>query len=250
MKDFIPCENCTKGYLYIDEGIITKCSCLYKYQKEKKLFYLLQEAKIPIQLGPKKNNEKSILNYSLKKDYVGDDKEGNLIKAQKFIKYFDSDYSSLNLYFYGESNTQKSTVGRIIGKELIKKGKSVYYILLDDLINLIIDSKREEDLKPKVKKILNVDLLIIDEFSSDKITLYKSGFQIPFLISFLKKRIESIRKAVLFISNCNIESIGKVFGSALNSLIKRECLDPMEFKDDYEAVLNNFNINDLWKVNL
>ena len=46
------------------------------------------------------------------------------------------------------------------------------------------------------------DLLILDEaFDREKVTVYKSGYQIPFLDTFLRKWSNTTDKSIIFISN-------------------------------------------------
>lgn len=245
---YTPCEKCNNGFIFDDsERTTKKCSCLKTYQKNMKLTYLLERANIPIQISSN-IDAPTILNYEIERDYVGSDENGNLPKIKKYIKDFETKYKSLNMFFYGSCSAQKSTLARVIGKEIIKKGLSVSYYLTDTLIKDLIDSEREDDLKKKMNEILKVDLLILDEFEESKITKFKSGYQVSFITSFLKRRIELERKATIFASNSTPDNIGSFFGEALQSLISREILDKsMEFTDNYEKKSKNFSVEDLWK---
>lgn len=205
---FTPCENCDNGYIEDDiEATISKCSCLLNYQRNRKLSIELEKSNVPLQISSDKKAV-DLIGYSISEDYVGKDKQGNIPKIKKFISNFDERYSSLNMYFYGDQGVQKSTLARVICRELIKKGKSCYFILADDLIKTLIDAERDDELKSLCNHILNVDFLVIDELDESKITCYKSGYQIPFLTTFLKKRIERLRKSTLFCSNREIDNMG------------------------------------------
>ena len=242
-KNFTPCGTCDCGYIYADNHEVIKCSCLDKFQKDKRLQHLLTKGNVPLYIS----SNKSLLDYDLNRDYAGKDLNNNLMKVKKFIKNFDSKYSSLNLFFSGLHGTQKSSIARYICRELTKKGKTTYYILADTLIKTIIDSERDIELKELCNYIMDVDFLVIDELSEDKITLFKSEFQIPFLTSFLKTRLEIKRKSTLFCSNSPIDSIGEKLGKAIQDLVFRETYDKsMIFTDNYEKSNTNFDVNALW----
>lgn len=244
--EFVSCGECEDGFFYSDKEGARKCKCLLEWQRRKKLKHLLNKSNIPyvISSDPK---AVTLLDYKIDKDYVGDDKQGNIPKTKKFIKNFDSKYSSLNMYFLGKHSCQKSTLARVIGRDLLKQGKSVRYIMTDTLVKMLVDAERDEEIKSEVKKILAVDCLILDEFSVDKVSIWKSNFQIPFLTSFLKNRLEVLRKSTIFCSNSPMDSLSEGFGEAIQRLIFREVLDKsMKFEDNYESKLASFDVSTLW----
>lgn len=245
MNEFIGCRLChkTKGYIYsqdeLGNDIVEKCKCLEDYQYNSQINYYLQKANI----------HEDIKNYNLDK-YVGIDKNKNIDKIKKFIDNFDSKFYNVNLYFYGVQGTQKSTLSRYIAYELLKKKKSCYYILADVLLkDLLTKLDKKENLEAQIDNILNCDLLIIDEISDDKVTIYQSDYQIPFLTSFLKLRLEKIKKSTIFISNYTIEDLYKSkFGMTISDLINRECQGKMLFEDNYYKIINKKEIEEnLWK---
>jgi len=83
------------------------------------------------------------------------------------------------------------------------------------LIELLTGSfERKEEYEKILNQLKKSDLLIIDEsFTKDKVLLYKSGYQLPFLDAFLRERLDVIKRGTLFISNksvMNIESEGLI----------------------------------------
>jgi len=238
--EFNPCNKCCDGYIYeIIEGeeYLKKCSCLINYQKEIDISIRIKKSNIP----------DNIKEYKIS-DYVGIDENKNITKIKKFISEFDTKYKDTNLYFYGDYGTQKSTLSRYIIKELLLKNKNCYYILADDLIKLLLKAEREEDI---LEFILNlkkdIDFLVIDELSDDKVTIFQSGYQIPYLTTFLKGRLESSNKSTLFISNYNINKLYESkFGKTIADLINRECKNSIfEFKDIYTKIEKG--IIDIWE---
>lgn len=240
---FVPCDRCNDGYFYDNHNrVATKCDCLIKYQERRKIEICIDKSYIPPYIA----ENYLLIDYNFQ-DYKGEDKRGNLLKIDKFIHNFDK-YRQRNLFFSGKPGTQKSTIARYIGMELLKDGRSVYYTLADTLIKDLIKADRDDELDNLWKDRIQYDCLIIDEFSQDKITTYKSGWQNTFLLPFLKKRIEIIRKSVIFISNSPIDNIGKYFEGAIQDLIYREVADKeMVFEDNYDVYRKKFDVSTLWE---
>ena len=170
----------------------------------------------------------SLTSYRLK-DYKGTDAAGNIPKLQRYVKEFPEKFNSASLYFWSKFNaTQKSTIAKAIIEELKFQGEFVVAnVLMNDLKNEDYDEKSAE----RVKQYLAADLLVIDDaFAKDKVTLYKSGYQISFLDSFLRDRIDYKRKATIFTSNIPVSEIAPLWGTSLGSLVDRVVYE-MEFKD-------------------
>jgi DNA replication protein DnaC len=169
-------------------------------------------------------------------------------KLETYISRFEEKFKHVHLYFWSLKNgTQKTTTASILAKELALLGYSVVLILMSDLSKLLTKEGFEEDANEEINRYLEVDFLIIDDsFDSKKITVYKSGYQIPFIDTFLRKRLESKRKATCFTSNVSLSDIDeKVFGVSLVKLLERSILDPWEFTVPF-SVRNDFNPEDLW----
>jgi DNA replication protein DnaC len=107
-----------------------------------------------------------------------------------------------------------------------------------------LDDEERED---KVRKYYDCDLLIIDEvFDKNKITLFKSGFQIPFLDQFIRDRIDTYKKGLILISNKPISEIDREgFGYSLQDFIERRVIlkkTQFNFEDNYMSGINIKNI--------
>ncbi len=246
VKKFISCGNCDNGFIYMKDGV-SKCSCLEAYQEKVRVLHFVNKSNIPLHVDS--YSDLLITDYSLS-HYRGPDINNNLYKIKKFISKFPTDerYKKRNLFFSGGFGTQKSTLLRYVGVQLLKKGCSVYYTLADTLIReLMAAGWDNEDLRVKWEKIIQCDCLLIDEMSEDKITTYKSGWQRKFFLPFLKRRIEDIRKSVIFASNSPINNIGEYFEGAIQDVIFREVADKgMIFEDNYEKLKDDFNPLSLW----
>lgn len=233
-KEFLEtntCTKCDKGYIFQNKSM-TKCSCFRDWQKKHRLVQYVKMS------GLKAKD----LGYDIS-TYYGDKKLPKAIDA--FVEGFVSNKTnvrSTNIFFTGIVNTQKSTIARYIGVSLIKSGFTVKYLLMDDLIKMLQDtashnaSAKEGALELR-DELTKVDLLILDEsFDSERITLYKSNYQIPYLTSFLKNRLEVEAKSNIFISNKKPTDIAdEGFSEALQSLVQRECLT-LEFKDSLDKI--------------
>ena len=122
------------------------------------------------------------------------------------------------------------------------KTHKVQYILMNNLITTIIENtgpfNNEEEPKSFAlyERCKECDLLIIDEsFDKSKVTLYKSGYQIPFLDSFLRERLEVNNKNTMFISNTYPSQIaGAGYEKSLQDLVERNTKSTfLEFYDNY-----------------
>jgi DNA replication protein DnaC len=236
MENFEGCDKCENGYIKyknIDgEVYIKKCDCLRKYTASKRSKFLFNRSNLPYY----------IVDYDIN-SYKGKTKDLILPKIHNFIKTFNYDH----LFFYGDYGTQKSTIARYIGYQLIQKGYTVYYSLMQDITRLLQDADMDKEKREEVESILSVDCLILDEFSRDKVTIYKSEYQIPFITSFLKKRFEIIRKSNIIISNQDIFDFKK-FSPTIGDLISREMdSDNMvKFEDVYENYKKEPKLKELY----
>ena len=184
-----------------------------------------------------------MIDYDIR-DYAGNQ---DLSKIRQYIDNFETQFYSVNLYFWSRMNsTQKTTVASYIGnmidkKEHIKKDnfgctkKSSYDVRFVSMYELITDLTNEqfqEECRQKIKEYQTCDFLIIDDsFAKDKITIYKSGYQIPALHNFLKKRMEQLEKATCFTANVPIKEIGNLTSVSIQSLINRRVYE-LEFTDE------------------
>lgn len=162
-----------------------------------------------------------------------------LLNLKRYVREFDSRYLHEHLYLWSaENSTQKTTIAAIVGKQLAITGKKVKFVLMNELLkSLQQESFEEVDLSPYKE----ADFLIIDDaFDPKKITLYKSGYQLPFLDTFLRRRLEVERKATCFTSNLPITEVATGFGISIGKLLERTVGGVIEFphsvhlKDDFD----------------
>jgi DNA replication protein DnaC len=188
------------------------------------------------------NFSEKILSYSIS-DYEGVKSAETIKNIIKYTDEFKTKFYDKSLFFYGGMSTQKTTIAKWVGMRVIEQGKTAYYILMNDLLKELTSLPRDEteaaELKARVDRYMNADLLVIDEaFTKDRNTIYKSRYQIPYIDTFLRSRLETTSKATILVSNETIESIDEdIFNPYIKELVKRNC-HLMEFKDKIGSTQN------------
>ena len=241
----IKCDKCDSNGFIVGESSAIKCPCRVKYEQELKTSDVLSRSGL-LNENSTYEDFKKLIDFDWS-DYRGKDENGNLKKLQKFVDEFDSDkkpFKHLHCYVWGGQGTQKSYTTKGVLTKLAIKGKSVYYIFAKDLISLLHDSERDEELKKKLDYIKNVDVLVIDEFEEQRCCLWQSGYKERLLIVWLKERLEVVRKSTWFISNSSIEEMkGGKFGELFGDMLERETkFGRFEFKDKYSDYITKDEI--------
>lgn len=241
MIEFNPCDKCKNsirpGYILKknEEGyeVFVECDCHKKWKKETLLEVKCRESGI------------STIHYF--SDYLGKKSSRELGYIKDIANNFNK-YRNKVMYLYGKNGTQKTSTSLALGRELIDKGWSVYYIGMNDLINLLVkvnsfDENTEQDLFI-LDKIKDCDLLILDEsFDSEKVTIFKSGYQIPFLDTFLKNRFDRDGKAILFVSNILPTCISGYGESLKDWVIRNTIRSVITFRDVYKEELMKLSVD-------
>jgi hypothetical protein len=178
--------------------------------------------------------------------YIGEDRFNNIPKLKKYCDEFKTNFLHIHLYLWSRINgTQKSTCAKDIIVRLARQGIKSKFVLMDSLIKTLLDAERDDSSKQKAKEWATVDFLVIDEcFAKGQITLFKSGYQLAFLNTFLKERLEVFRRATCFTANVSIEDIGQEWGTGIQSLVDRSIPTPMLFNDT--VAKTNFRNADIW----
>jgi hypothetical protein len=186
-----------------------------------------------------------ITNYGLD-TYIGEDKSNNIPKLKKYCDEFKDKFSHIHLYLWSKVNgTQKSTCAKDIIARLAKQGVKSKFVLMDNLVKTLVEADRDDDARRQSREWSIVDFLVIDEcFTKGQVTLFKSGYQLAFLNTFLKDRLEVFKRATCFTANMPIEDIMQEWGVSIQSLIDRSIPTPMFFNDT--VLKTNFRNNDIW----
>jgi hypothetical protein len=178
--------------------------------------------------------------------YIGEDRFNNIPKLKRYCDEFRTSFLHIHLYLWSRINgTQKSTCAKDIIVRLAKQGVKSKFVLMDRLIKTLLDAERDDEAKQKSREWSATEFLVIDEcFSKGQITLFKSGYQISFLNTFLKERLEVFKRATCFTANVPIEDIGQEWGASIQSLVDRSIPTPMLFNDT--VAKTNFRNDDIW----
>jgi hypothetical protein len=114
---------------------------------------------------------------------------------------------------------------------------------MESLTNTLLpDFDKENERRTQIiETALKADLLILDEsFDLKSMTIYKSGYQIPYLYKFLKERFEIEGKGILFISNNKVSQIPDLFGTSFKDFIKRNTQkSQLTFVDNYISTMES-----------
>lgn len=236
----------------LESEILEECECHREWRKRKSLELSARRA----YLDPR------WIDFNPTTDYVGQQSLKEVDRIKTFVsKSLDPNtpkdvlarLESSVIYIYGPNGTQKTTMANWVGYEFLRHGKSVRYILMNDLLKLLQKAERDEEIQDQLEKLAQVDLLIIDEaFDKGKVTLYKSAYQLPFADSFLRNRIQTNRKGILFVSNVSpydIENNG--FGKSIEDFVVRniniyKTSTDMKFLDNYQALKSTVDVEDLF----
>lgn len=121
-----------------------------------------------------------------------------------FVSHFD--HSDENLLLYGAPGLGKTFLSSCIAKDLLDKGKTVFYQTAYKIFGLLEDYKfnRSEELaiKEQVDRLFDVDLLIIDDLGTEFINTYSSSA----FFNILNSRLMDRRKTIIN-TNLNMDEL-------------------------------------------
>ncbi len=171
------CQVCKDtGYIF-ENGKTSICNCL-----KQKIYDTEYNQK---NINNIKNQTFDNFNINLYSDKIDEKKYNSKISprenikdikdaALNFIENFD-DENTKNLIFSGGTGLGKTYLSNCIINELLKNGKTVMYqtapIMLDDLISDMF--QKNENQIGISKKILNADLLVIDDLGTENLNSMK-----------------------------------------------------------------------------
>ena len=234
---YTSCEKCKNGIINIFNRKTKSyeqhyCSCYKEYINKKRDFVkLLDTGLIENEFGYNYLSSIDLNNYQ--------GNEQNKKRLCQYIHDFDTKFYDKHLFIYGPNGTQKTTSVKAIAYYLHKLNKKVYYINSKEFFDMFSDFENHEH---EIKKFMESDLLIMDEFCIKKLALFKSSdWKESSCIAPLKQRLEVVRKATIFISNDTIDDIkNSKLGDLFGDLIDRETIK-LKFDDKYIR-----NINSIW----
>ena len=138
-------------------------------------------------------------------------------KAKNFIENFD-DPEEKNLIFTGNTGVGKTFLTNCIANEMLKLGKTVLYQTAPVMFDEINDAKfgRENARFDLYENILNVDLLIIDDLGTKKITDSKITELFTIINTRLLNQNHKITKTIIS-TNLNVDELFKTYTTRIGS---------------------------------
>jgi DNA replication protein DnaC len=246
---YIPCRTCVeqqgkKIARFVPQGYLERvfktesgeprialehCKCHIKYLNDVRTYSACKRAGI----------HPMYMTYNVAKDYVGERSSVSVYNLGKYIAEFapDNEYGRAMLYLHGMNGTQKTSCAKWVCASIIRRGFSARYLLMNDLLRLLMDAQQDKEKQDEVAKLVSIDLLIIDEsFDKEKVTIYASGYQIPFLDSFIRKRFETCH-GIMFVSNIPPNEIEKnKYSHSIQDFVERNLMRSkaiLTFEDNY-----------------
>ncbi len=214
------CKLCKDtGYVQKD-GKVTMCTCL-----KQKIFDIAYNKSNMGNLERENFSNFNIRIFSDKPDkqlYKSDlsPKENMQIIKEKtisFIENFD-DPEEKNLIFTGNTGVGKTFLTNCIANEMLKLGKTVLYQTAPVMFDEINDAKfgRENSRFDLYENILNVDLLIIDDLGTEKITDSKITELFTIINTRLLNQNHKITKTIIS-TNLNVDELFKTYTTRIGS---------------------------------
>ena len=138
-------------------------------------------------------------------------------KVKTFIDNFD-DPEEKNLIFTGTTGVGKTYLTNCIANEVLKLGKTVLYQTAPVMFDEINDAKfgRENARFDLYENILNVDLLIIDDLGTEKITDTKITELFTIINTRLLNQNHKITKTIIS-TNLNVDELFKTYTTRIGS---------------------------------
>lgn len=138
-------------------------------------------------------------------------------KAKAFIENFDNTEEK-NLIFTGSTGSGKTFLTNCIANEVLKMGKTVLYqtapVMFDEINNAKFS--RENAKFDLYENILNVDLLIIDDLGTEKITDTKITELFTIINTRLLNQNHKITRTIIS-TNLNVDELFKTYTTRIGS---------------------------------
>ena len=214
------CKQCKDtGYVQKD-GKMTMCSCL-----KQRIFDIAYNKSNMGNLERENFSNFNIRIFSDKADktlYKSDlsPRENMQIireKVKSFIENFDEPEEK-NLIFTGNTGVGKTFLTNCIANEILKNGKTVLYQTAPVMFDEINDAKfgKENARFDLYENILNVDLLIIDDLGTEKITDSKITELFTIINTRLLNQNHKITKTIIS-TNLNVDELFKTYTTRIGS---------------------------------
>ena len=212
-------------YKEVDGELVGEPSPSYEQELRKKQYDInLSRSGIP-----KKYWNVSLRQYSSYSPSMG--------KVLRYIQAAQrANYNFSNLYLYGKEKSSKTLIACLIGKEFIKYGHKVKFLLADDLTDLLLKNYGfDAPRKDEQNDLLKLDLLILDgAFEVEKSALWKSSSRNIINSSWynILRKLSDKNIRIVITSSTLPNYIQNEYGSSLQNLLNEFLLLPFENEQD------------------
>lgn len=214
------CKLCKDTGFINKDGNSVMCSCL-----KQRIFDIAYNKS---NMGNLERENFSNFNYKMFSDKIDVEKYKSDIsprqnimvlkeKAQTFIDNFD-DPNEKNLIFTGNTGLGKTYLTNCIANEVLKLGKTVLYQTAPVMFDEINDAKfgRENANFDLYENLLNVDLLIIDDLGTEKVSDSKITELFTIINTRLLNQNHKITKTIIS-TNLNVDELFKTYTTRIGS---------------------------------
>ena len=190
-KGLFECKNSLEGHVTAPKVI------------QKKLYFTYLPCKYTKQLEEKETNDKKLAKITMKDIDTNDKNQLRIIKwMDDFYEKFDISKTMKGLYLHGSFGSGKTYLLTALFNELEKKkNASIEIIYFADALRDLKDDW--ENFSYKMKRYMNVDLLLIDDIGAEKVTEWGRD---EVLGTILQTRMNN-NKTTFFTSNLTIQEL-------------------------------------------
>lgn len=162
--------------------------------------------------------------------------------ALKFIEGFNNPEEK-NLLFTGNTGLGKTFLSNCIAKETLLLGKTVLYQTAPIMLDNIIDYRfGKSDFNEVYNNIINVDLLIIDDLGTEKVTDTKITELFTIINTRLLNQNHKITKTIIS-TNLNVDELFKIYTTRIGSRLAGNYRFLRFFGDDLRFKKNKKEIS-------
>lgn len=123
------------------------------------------------------------------------------------------------LYLHGDFETGKTSAAVAIGKEVLRRGGSLYYLKAREVLRVIYDAEETEDGNGLIRNVIRrVDLLILDDLGAEGFDPKKFGG--AELEGIIRDRYDA-RRSVLVTSNQAPQQLTDKYTKAFTNILRR-----------------------------
>ena len=173
----------------------------------------------------------------------------------KKIKYYaehctEEKFNHVSLYLWGSHSCQKSALACNIGKEAMKQGLRVKFILAGNLISKFMKLQgfnQDHALYEEIEDLKTYDMILLDDFGDPQKELQWKNNMNLITSEWDQFFRDTLSNGVKFVitSNLSIETIAQNFGESLYALIYRN-FETIQLSDSVKT-LRKLNVSDAFK---